>query len=47
MGASMNYVDKQGEGVSQMSTILQKLVHEGGRGIKNPQNFVNVVYEFP
>ena len=51
MGASINYVDKQEgkEGVTQMSTILHKLVvnlsmKRGEKGVKNP---VNVVYECP
>ena len=47
-GASINYVDRKGGGsVSQMSTILHKLVNEGGEGVKKPQNPVNVVYGCP
>ena len=51
-GASINYVDKKGEGeVAQMSTILHKLNEQTcqrrGRGAKNPQNFVNVIYGCP
>ena len=50
-GTSINYVDKQGveRGGSQLSTIPYKLMlstcHQRGRGVKNPQNLVNVVYE--
>ena len=52
-GGSINYVDKQGgEGVSQMLTILHKLMYlvnlsSKGEEVKNPQNFVDVVYEWP
>ena len=47
-GASINYVDKQqeGEGVSQMSIILCTF-EQWGKGVKNPQNLVNLVYECP
>ena len=48
MGASINYVDKQGGGglpnCQFYSIILcSKLVNEGG-GVKNPHDPVNVVY---
>ena len=55
-GASINYVEKQGEGVVQVETILhiylevrkRKLVKkEEGRGRKNPHNQVNLTYGCP
>ena len=43
-GASINYVDKQGESwVSQMSTCQEM----SRAGVKNCQNLVNVVYVCP
>ena len=51
-GVSINYVDKQGEeGIAYCQryyiSLCSKLVNEGGREVKNPQNLVSVVYEFP
>ena len=50
MGASINYIDKQGEGAKCQQyyiSLCSKFVNEGGGGVKNPQNFVNVVYGCP
>ena len=51
-GASINYVDKQGErGLAKCQpyyiTLCNKIVNEGGMGVKNPQNSVNVIYGCP
>ena len=48
-GSFINYVDKQGDGVSQRLAYLvySKLVNEVGMGINNPQNIVNTVFECP
>ena len=52
-GASINYVDKQGEGRGSPKcqhyyiSLFSKYVNKGGRGAKNPHNSVNVVYGYP
>ena len=54
-GVSINYVDKQGgergEGSPKCQryyiNLFSELVNEGERGVKNSQNFVNVVYGCP
>ena len=54
MGSFINLVDKQGGGARGFTKCLwyyislcSKLVYEGGRGVKNLQNPVYVVYERP
>ena len=50
--ASINYVDKQGEGGGSPKgqryyiNLFSKIVNEGG-GAKNTLNFINVVYGYP
>ena len=53
-GSSINYVDNQGGGKGSdkcqryYMSLLSKLVNKRGMGRgKNPQNYVNVVYEWP
>ena len=50
LGASINYVDKQGEGGGHPnvnSTTKDYVVTLSTKGVKNSQNVVNVVYECP
>ena len=52
-GASINYVDKEGEGGGpKMSTTLHKLIYlvnlsTNGEGVKKDQKSVNVIYGYP